>query len=195
MIIPLFPVMVHNTEVSNFKCVEEDLIKSAYNYRKKDPTGRVISNMGGWQSSFLKLGEENIIKSTIIKVISSYFHFNKIFDCDIKLDSLWININGKGHSNNLHHHPLADLSGVFWIKTPIDCGKIEFSSPHNFVQGKELKISNPKYAEDNNVFASYYFDPHAGSVLIFPSFLYHQVYPNNSNEDRISVSFNLLFHK
>ena len=85
--------MVHITEICNFKDVEKDLIKCAYDYRKKDPKGRIISNEGGWQSSLLEK-ENNIIRSTLLGSIAEYFESNNIFECNINLDSLWINING-----------------------------------------------------------------------------------------------------
>ena len=108
---------------------------------------------------------------------------------------MWININGKGHYNKLHHHPLSDLSGVFWIKASKNSGNLEFTSPHDFVQANEMSCYTKKYRDDNKIFSSYYFNPSAGRVMIFPSFLLHHVLPNNSNEDRISVSFNLLLNK
>ena len=192
--IPYFPVMMHFTEIGNFKDIEKDLIKCAYDYRKKDPKGRVISNEGGWQSSLIQ-NDDNIIKSTLMKVISSYFQSNKIFEYGGDLDTLWININGKGHYNKLHHHPLSDLSGVFWIKASKNSGNLEFTCPHDFVQANEMSCYTKKYRDDNKIFSSYYFNPSAGRVMIFPSFLLHHVLPNNSDEDRISVSFNLLLNK
>ena len=192
--IPYFPVMMHFTEIGNFKDIEKDLIKCAYDYRKKDPKGRVISNEGGWQSSLIQ-NDDNIIKSTLMKVISSYFQSNKIFEYGGDLDTLWININGKGDYNVNHNHPLADLSGTVWIKTPKNSGKLQFISPHDFVQAKEMSFYSKKYRDENKIFPNYYFPPTAGFVIIFPSFLLHQVRPNKSNQDRISVSFNLRLNK
>ena len=103
--IPYFPVMMHFTEIGNFKDIEKDLIKCAYDYRKKDPKGRIISNEGGWQSSLLEQ-ENNIIRSTLLGGIGDYFESNQIFECNISLNTLWININGKGHYNKLHHYHL-----------------------------------------------------------------------------------------
>ena len=194
MIIPLFPVLIHQFEIPNFKDIEKNLIKTSYQQRKKDPKGRVYSNRGGWQSSFLEK-EDNIIRSTLLGGIGDYYASNQFFECNINLDSLWININGKGHYNTLHHHPSCDLSGVFWIKTPVDCGSLVFNSPHDFVQAKELTFYTSQVQEEWKQFESYYFPSIAGRVMIFPSFLLHQVRPNESNEDRISVSFNLLLNK
>ena len=194
MITPLFPVIIHRFNIPNFKDIEKTLIKNSYEQRKKDPKGRIISNRGGWQSSIFR-GEDNIIRSTLFSSLSSYFESNKIFECNIGLEGWWININGKGDYNELHHHPSCDLSGVFWIKTPVDCGSIVFNSPQDFVQAKELKYYSSQVKEDWKQFGSYHFSPTAGFIMVFPSFLLHQVRPNQSTEDRISVSFNLLLNK
>ncbi len=192
--IPYFPVMMHITEIGNFKGIKRDLIKCAYNYRKKDPKGRIISNTGGWQSSLIQ-NENNIIRSTLLRGIADYFESNKIFECNINLDSLWININGKGHYNKTHHHSLSHLSGVFWIKIPSNGGNLEFVSPHDFVQATEMRFYTQKYKEDNNLFSTFEFYPIEGRIVIFPSFLLHRVLPHTSDEDRISVSFNLVLNK
>ena len=194
MIIPLFPVLLHQFGISNFKDIEKNLIKTSYQQRKKDLKGRVVSNRGGWQSSFIQ-EENNIIRSTLLRGIRDYGESNQIFECDLILSSLWININGKGDYNELHHHPSCDLSGVFWIKTPVDCGSLVFNSPHDFVQAKELKSYAAGVKDEWKQFESYYFPSIAGRLMIFPSFLLHQVRPNQSNEDRISVCFNLVLNK
>ena len=194
MIIPLFPVLLHEFAIPDFKDIEKNLIKTSYHQRKKDPKGRVVSNRGGWQSSFIQ-EENNIIRSTLLRGIRDYGESNQIFECDLILSSLWININGKGDYNELHHHPSCDLSGVFWIKTPVDCGSIVFNSPQDFVQAKELRSYASHVKDEWKQFDSYYFPSTAGRVMIFPSFLLHQVRPNQSNEDRISVSFNIALNK
>ena len=194
MIIPLFPVLLHEFAIPDFKDIEKNLIKTSYHQRKKDPKGRVVSNRGGWQSSFIQ-EENNIIRSTLLRGIRDYGESNQIFECDLILSSLWININGKGDYNELHHHPSCDLSGVFWIKTPVDCGSLVFNSPHDFVQAKELTSYASGVKDEWKQFESYYFPSIAGRLMIFPSFLLHQVRPNQSNEDRISVSFNLVLNK
>ena len=194
MIIPLFPVIIHRFNIPNFRDIEKNLIKNSYEHRKKDPKGRIISNRGGWQSSIFR-GQDNIISSTLFSSLSSYFESNKIFECDIEIQGWWININGKGHYNELHNHPTCDLAGVLWIKTPVDSGRIAFNSPHDFVQPNELKYYSSQVKEDWKQFMGYNFSPTAGCIMVFPSFLLHQVRPNQSTEDRISVSFNLLLNK
>ena len=113
----------------------------------------------------------------------------------MSIKSIWININKKNNFNRLHNHPECDLSGVLWIKAPKNSGNLEFTSPHDFVQAKEMSFYSKKYRDENKIFPNYYFPPTAGLVMIFPSFLLHQVRPNKSNQDRISVSFNLRLNK
>ena len=56
---------------------------------------------------------------------------------------------------------------------------------------QELKSYTEGFKELNNVFQSYAFCPLEGRIFVFPAHLAHQVEPNQSNEDRISISFNI----
>ena len=52
----------------------------------------------------------------------------------MKMNSMWININGPGNYNHSHNHPGCDLSGVLWLKVPENSGNIVFESPQSFTQ-------------------------------------------------------------
>ena len=103
----------------------------------------------------------------------------------------WINVNKLGDYNIKHTHPTSDLSGVLWIKASKDCGKIEFQSPVEFQTYTEIESYTEDFKDSNNYYHTYYFSPTEGRMLVFPSHLQHQVRENKSNEDRISVSFNI----
>ena len=90
-----------------------------------------------------------------------------------------------------HNHPTSDLSGVLWIKSQKDCGNIIFESPRSFATHQEIECYNEDFKENNNYFHSFAFNPVAGRIMVFPSHLEHHVDFNNSQEDRISVSFNM----
>ena len=190
MIIPLFPVLLHEFAIPDFKDIEKNLIKTSYHQRKKDPKGRVVSNRGGWQSSFIQ-EENNIIRSTLLRGIRDYGESNQIFECDLILSSLWININGKGDYNELHHHPSCDLSGVFWIKTPENSGKLQFVNPNNFSQHTFLNSFQQCVRNTYLAHLQYDMDLVPGRIVLFPSHLLHGVEPSQSREDRISISFNI----
>ena len=88
-------------------------------------------------------------------------------------------------------HPLCDLSGVMWLKTPDKCGNITFRDPTQFQEFILQKTISKKYKKQFHYFGDYDFYPKEGRLLLFPSHLAHLVQPNESRQDRISISFNI----
>ena len=111
----------------------------------------------------------------------------------VRLNSIrpWININKKGDFNRMHTHPGSDFAGVFWIKTPEKCGDIEFNSPYYNSQYNEFMSYNDMFQHSTGCVPSCAISPIAGKIFLFPSAIYHQVRRNDSNQDRISSSFNI----
>jgi uncharacterized protein (TIGR02466 family) len=111
-------------------------------------------------------------------------------DCLLKKleANFWVNINQKNDYNAIHHHgPFSGnaLSGVFYVKTPENCGNIRIYDPRNVLtDAPDLKYYN--FGNDYH-----WFKPKPNLLLIFPSWLHHLVEPNLSEEDRISISFNI----
>ena len=103
----------------------------------------------------------------------------------------WVNINSPGSFNLKHSHPTSDLSGVLWIKCPENCGNIWFESPMCYQTFKEIESYTQDFKDKNRYDHSYWLPPMEGRIIIFPSHLEHDVRENLSNEDRISVSFNI----
>ena len=161
--------------------------------RKKDPKGVSISNRGGWQSSGFEVKDENDkLHNFLFNCINGFPHIN------YKVNFLiyaWININKPGNYNVKHLHPTTDLSGVLWIKAPQNSGDIVFESPYEFQAYQEIDSYVDEFRNSFNIDHSYYFTPTDGRMLIFPSHLMHEVEENLSNEDRISVSFNIKLSK
>ena len=189
----VFSTLIHSHRILTFKQIKDDLLKFIYEERKKDPVGVTISNQGGWQSQPFLGSSDNIVVSTVKDAVLRYFSLNKIFKEDTAIDfrNLWINVNGKGNFNRSHIHFGCDLSGVLWIKTSKECGSIEFVSPNVYTQGSEMDFYSDEIKERYNLYPGWAFTPEEGKIIIFPSSLSHHVYSNKSNEDRISVSFNM----
>ena len=132
----LFPTCIHIFETEDFESIKDELVEHVYQENNKDPEGRIISNRGGWQSKdFVK---DDKILSIIGDIIYGLPVLNEGIDFDIEC---WFNINCKGDYNNKHVHPNSDFSGVFWLKTPKECGNIVFESPHNFSSGILLAVT------------------------------------------------------
>ena len=100
----------------------------------------------------------------------------------------WVNINNKGDYNKRHTHIDTSilLSGVYYVKVPENSGNIRFYDPRGaFIQG----MRDHDYY--NNGFGWHFIEPKENMIIFFPSWLEHDVEPNTSNKDRISIAFNV----
>ena len=185
----LFPSSVHSIELENFPLVKKRVVSYIYKEKEKFPESVVKSNIGGWQSKYNYITSDNILTQIISGGLSYLRSFYKFPNMSIK--SIWININKKNNFNRLHNHPECDLSGVLWINIPKGSGNLEFESPHSFTAYSVVNSYSEKFKLDSYNYPGYKMYPKEGSMLVFPSYLEHMVKPNESDEDRISVSFNL----
>lgn len=102
-----------------------------------------------------------------------------------EIENYWVNFNKMGMFNKPHLHPNSVFTGVYYAKAEKNCGHIvihnsadkEFTLQSYTDKPNQFNMSNPSY------------EPSAGLVIIFPSWLQHSVEPNYSGQDRISVSF------
>ena len=185
----IFPIPIHQFDVNGFSEIQNELIDYAYDLKKKDPKGVSISNRGGWQSKgFEIIDKDDVLQLFLINCLSNFPPIKE----SVQLRGYgWININKPGDYNIKHVHPTNNLSGVLWIKAPQNSGDIVFDSPNNFESFLENKSYNDDFKKSYFIDDSYHCYPTEGRMIVFPSHLSHHVQENKSNEDRISVSFNI----
>lgn len=118
--------------------------------------------------------------------------FAKVLELDLRgkklvLDSLWINVLAPGGTHSGHIHPHSAISGTYYVTIPPGASAIKFEDPR-----LGLMMAAPprkaKAARDNRQFI--YAEPTPGTLLLWESWLRHEVPLNMADEDRISVSFN-----
>ena len=195
-VIPLFPTLLHWADVNNFDLIQKELIDFCYDQKKLYPEGLHQSNKGNsWHSKTHYMNTKNILSTTVYSTVFDYFEKSGAFKKGVNLSfhNAWININSTGGYNDTHNHAGSLLSGVLWVKSSKDSGNIVFTNP---VIYNEIKIINELTEEaiDNLCkFTDYYREPVEGMMFMFPGHLLHRVGSNESNEDRISISFNLSF--
>jgi len=187
----IFPIPIHCFDINDFGKIQNQLIDYCYDLRKKDPFGNIISNRGGWQSQPFKIENHNdILHNFLFKSLTNFPNIKN----DVKFSiTAWSNINGNGDYNLTHCHPSCNLSGVLWIKCPDNCGNIEFTSPYQFSAFEEIDSYIDHFKKNNFLYHTVYLKSVEGKMIVFPSHLQHLVNPNESQEDRISVSFNINF--
>lgn len=185
--------MVHEFKNIEFDGIKNDLIEYIYNERSHDPAGQQFSNRGGWQSSPFKVSDKNnIIHSYIYDSIS---HFTVVNQTVLMYVEAWMNINPKGSFNEKHTHPGCAFAGTIWIKIPENSGNLYFYSPFGHISSDEIMSYDSGFANAFNLSDTAFTIPEEGKMLIFPSYLEHSVGENNSDGDRISISFNIRIEK
>ena len=187
--INLFPTIIHQFDVNGFDEIQNQLIDYAYEFKNKNPEGVKFSNYGGWQShDFIINNNNDLLHSFLINCLFNFPNIHKSINFSV---DAWININKPGDYNIKHHHPTCDLSGVVWLKVPQNSGVITFENPVEFQTYNLIQSHTEEYKESNNFCHTWFFKPIEGRMIVFPSHLLHDVGENKSNEDRISVSFNI----
>lgn len=105
----------------------------------------------------------------------------------LSLDAIWVNILGEAGHHSGHIHPGSIISGTVYITMPDGAGDIRFEDPR-----LPMMMAAPPEADDAPEAARrfVYVPPKAGDILMWESWLRHEVMPGRSEDARISVSFN-----
>lgn len=109
------------------------------------------------------------------------------WDVKPKLDSLWVNLlKGGGHHSG-HIHPHSILSGTLYVEVPKGSGDIRFEDPRS-----GLMMAAPVRGENAPEHLQPYarVSPRPGLILLWESWLRHEVLPHTGKGERLSVSFN-----
>ena len=96
----------------------------------------------------------------------------------------WLNKNKKGESHHEHVHPNSMVSGVWYPQIHEQLPPIQFRSRNQ----RDVSLQTDKYNTFNS--ATFMLPMKRGELILFPSNLTHSVPVNNSEEERISLSFN-----
>ncbi|WP_102106774.1 2OG-Fe(II) oxygenase family protein [Oceaniglobus roseus] len=108
-------------------------------------------------------------------------------DKKVTLDSLWINILPEGGIHTAHIHPHSVISGTTYVAMPKGTSAIRFEDPRLAMM---MAAPGRKKTADRALQQFVYVAPDVGDVLLWESWLRHEVPMNMAEDDRISVSFN-----
>jgi uncharacterized protein (TIGR02466 family) len=103
------------------------------------------------------------------------------------LDSLWVNLLKSEGTHSGHIHPHSIISGTVYVAAPKGSGRLKLEDPRLPM----MMAAPPRKADAPEELQSFvYLDPKPGSVLLWESWLRHEVVAARSKGDRISISFN-----
>ena len=103
------------------------------------------------------------------------------------LEDIWINILPEGGIHTSHIHPHSVISGTTYVKMPEGTSALKLEDPRSQMM-MAAPTRKPDARDEMKQFV--YIKPVVGDVLMWESWLRHEVPMNMSEEDRISVSFN-----
>jgi uncharacterized protein (TIGR02466 family) len=105
----------------------------------------------------------------------------------LRLDSLWINILRPGAAHSSHIHPHSVISGTVYVETPPGSSALKLEDPRlPMMMAAPGRTADAPEAERPFV----YLTPAPGAVLLWESFIRHEVPASAAKADRISLSFN-----
>lgn len=198
-----FPTQVFSFQLDEqvAETANKMLLKEIYAERDRDQKGIQKSNfraLGGWHSRNNLHEKQPFSKLTdMISACCASVSEQNGYDRSYRLraTTMWSIINPPGSSNRSHIHPASLWSGVYYVQTPENAGNIEFTDPRT-----QQLMMPPRYVPNKKrpvaCWTKVNFTPKSGLMLIFPSWLYHSVAPNLSEEkgpngERVIISFNI----
>ena len=184
-----FPTPIYIADIEH-PTLNQELERDIVAWSKQDK-GITRTNVQGWHST-TNMAELPQFKKLVDMLFACQktIYEQEHLDLEPVLGNMWANINPPGGMNRAHQHPNSLWSGVYYIKAPKNCGHLKIDDPR-----ASAAMYRPKQKEGpvpERLFRETHYEPVAGRCIMFPSWLMHCVDPNESDDIRISVSFNFL---
>ncbi|MFC4172753.1 TIGR02466 family protein [Microvirga sp. GCM10011540] len=196
----LFVTKVYRAELTGPKSerLNEELEAACLSIAEDDEAGQRWCAKNGYPgyTSYASLNDlpwRIPVFGQLLKALDTHVSaFAKELEFDLKgrklvLDSLWINILTPGGVHTSHIHPHSVVSGTYYVTIPEGASALKLEDPRlGFMMAAPPRKAKAK--QENRQFA--YMKPSPGTVLLWESWLRHEVPVNEAESERISVSFN-----
>jgi len=193
----LFATPFYEGKLKNAALVAE-LDRSCHMLAQDDRAGRAWSKAHGYRgyTSYASLNDLPVRDPAfgdLVKVLNKHvatFAKECAFELNggkWKLDSLWGNVLKPGGTHSGHVHPHSVVSGTVYIAVPPGAGALKLEDPR-----LPMMMAAPPRRTDaaEGLKPFVYVEPQAGSVLLWESWLRHEVAPGSAKAERVSISFN-----
>lgn len=192
-VLKFFPIPVFKFRFEKFRTFNEELSNYIYKLYEIDSKGVDRSNRGGWHSKTFELNDKNSIQLKFALELQKYILKTftnlgwKTENQNIRIREMWAIINKKDDFNVVHTHPNSLLSAAYYVKAPNNCGRFQIEDL-NIVK----RHASPLIANQNELNMNVAgLEVTEGDLLIFPGYLPHKVARNETDDDRIVISFNV----
>jgi uncharacterized protein (TIGR02466 family) len=201
MLRTLFSTPLYETslaETRGFDAFNQELEQAVRMLAQEDRAGRAWCKAQGYRgytsyASLDDLPKRATVFETLKKKLDrhvSIFAQALAFDLGaarLKLDSLWVNQLKPGAAHSGHVHPHSVISGAVYVAVPPGASVLKLEDPRLPM----MMAAPPRRRDADEALQSFvYLTTKPGTVLMWESWLRHEVPPNGAKTDRISVSFN-----
>lgn len=186
----LFETKIYTASISGFKNLNSDLQKEIEVLRYDDQAGVKWSktNYPNGYTSYASANQMHLMSPTFSELekkirphVFKYIQSLKlnISKKELQMTTCWVNIMQHGCTHPLHIHPKSIVSGTYYLKVPNKASAIRFEDPRY-----SLFMNRPPQTTHFSLQAK------EGDLVLFESWLRHDVPLNLSKEPRVSISFN-----
>ena len=189
-VIPMFPTLVWKLQLKADirEAMEARILAALQGIRRDLPR---LAPGQGWQSA-QTLHEREEFRDMVAcatHAAKGVLRFLRIGYDAIEITGCWANILARGAAHKAHSHPNNFLSGVYYVRVHPGSDTLNFHDPRN--QAGVIRPPVVELTAENT--DQVVVKVGKGSLLLFPSYLQHSVDANAGEEERISISFNLMF--
>ena len=196
----LFPTLIYTSPLQrgDVRGFNSQLLKECRQLRLDDAAGRRWSgkNYPGGYTSYGSVHRLQNISPTFetlrrklnrhVAAFAAAVEWN-LKDRELAMTDCWVNIMPRHTVHGLHLHPHSTLSGTYYVQVPRGSPGTKFEDPRL----DRFMAAPPRKTEARRETRPWVtFPAAAGTVILFESWLRHEVAPNSVNAERISVSFN-----
>lgn len=189
-VIPMFPTLVWKVllKAESRDAIDARILAALEGLRRDLPR---LEPGRGWQSEQTLHEREEFreLASCVRDVAKSVLRFLRIGYERVEITGCWATVLAKGAAHKAHTHPNNFLSGVYYVRTRPGTDTINFHDPRNQTAVIRPPVVELTAENTDQVVVKVT----NGILLMFPSYLEHSVDANASEDERISISFNLMF--
>jgi uncharacterized protein (TIGR02466 family) len=196
----LFPTLLYRADGAGSAKLNLELEAAALSLARDDRAGIAWCAKHGYAGytsygSISNLSERIQPFATLARMIDRHAaQFAKALHWDLRggkpvCDSMWVNVLSEGGAHTSHIHTNAVLSGTYYVRVPAGSGPIVFEDPRHAM----MMAAPPRKSKAPREFRTYVSEtPSEGTLLLWESWLRHEVPLNRAEGSRISVSFNYV---
>jgi uncharacterized protein (TIGR02466 family) len=196
----LFPTQIYRARPLGDRAqrLNHDLERACTSIAAEDRAGQSWSRDHGYKgyTSYASLNDlawrDPVVAELVAQLDIHVARFARSLDFDLgrrklKLDSLWVNILAPGGMHAGHIHPGSVISGTYYVAVPAGAPGLKFEDPR-LHQMMAAPPRRPTASKRNRNFVE--ISPKPGTILLWESWLRHEVPSSRAKANRISISFN-----